>query len=195
MSLSSRWEFLDDHKTRRVLNHYLIFPSSFIMPQDNSGRYFLNCTAYGNRSISRMTCVTYEQSRTSTRLYPRPYPSISNLISCVDGPGDDWFHYPGYELHLRDFVWLARMQTARHLFDRTCRSIPNRDPVLDRLLEEGTFDRNSETDAPNQFEEFAMGHSSAMANRLLMRIESLEAEVRVACLEMGPSIDDMPLSA
>jgi hypothetical protein len=49
-------------------------------------------------------------------------------------------------------------------------------------LEEGTFDRNGDVDAPNSFEEFAMGHSSAMANRLLMRIESLEAEVRVPYL-------------
>jgi hypothetical protein len=71
------------------------------------------------------------------------------------------------------------MQTARRLLDRTRRSIPNCDPVLDRLLEDGTFDRNGDVDAPNSFEEFAMGHSSAMANHLLMRIESLEAEVCV----------------
>jgi hypothetical protein len=57
--------------------------------------------------------------------------------------------------------------------------------VLDRLLEDGTFDRNSDIDAPNSFEEFAMGHASAMANRLLMRIESLEAEVCVTCLWSG----------
>jgi hypothetical protein len=177
--LSNRWEFLEDHKTRSVPGYHLTLPLSSNMPQDNSGCYFLDCTAYGHRSISRMTRVTYARSRTSTRLYPHPYPSVSNLISRVDGPGDDWFHYPGYELHLRDFVWLTRMQTARRLLDRTRRSIPNRDPVLDRLLEEGTFDRNGETDAPNQFEEFAMGHSSAMANRLLMCIESLEVEVRV----------------
>jgi hypothetical protein len=149
------------------------------MPQDNSGRYFLDCTQYGERPISRMTRVTYARSRTSTRLYPRPYPSISNIINRVDESGDEWFHWPGNELHLRDFVWLARMQTARRLLDRTRRSIPNRDPVLDRLLEDGTFDRNGETDAPNSAEEMAMGHSSAMANRLLMRIESLEAEVCV----------------
>jgi hypothetical protein len=87
------------------------------------------------------------------------------------------------------------MQTARQLLDCTRRSIPNRDPVLDRLLEEGTFDRNTDTDTPNQFEEFAMGHSSAMANRLLMRIESLEAEVCVTDLKMGSSTEDMLLSA
>jgi hypothetical protein len=78
------------------------------------------------------------------------------------------------------------MQTTRRLWDRTRRLIPNRDPVLDRLLEEGTFDRNGDTDAPNSFEEFAMGHLSAMANRLLMRIESLEAEVGVSFLLYDP---------
>jgi hypothetical protein len=87
------------------------------------------------------------------------------------------------------------MQTAHCLLDRARRSIPNHDPVLDRLLEEGTFDRNTDTGAPNQFEEFAMGHLSAMANRLLLRIESLEAEVCVTNFEMGPSPDDMLLSA
>jgi hypothetical protein len=56
------------------------------------------------------------------------------------------------------------MQTARRLLDRTRQSIPNRNPVLDRLLEDGTFDRNGDTDAHNSFEEMAMGHSSAMAN-------------------------------
>jgi hypothetical protein len=71
------------------------------------------------------------------------------------------------------------MQTARCLYDRTRWSIPNRDPVLDCLLEDSTFDRIGDTDAPNSFEEMAMGHSSAMANRLLMCIESLETEVCV----------------
>jgi hypothetical protein len=71
------------------------------------------------------------------------------------------------------------MQTARCLLDRTQRSIPNRNPVLDCLLKDRTFDCNGVTDTPNSFEEFAMGHSPAMVNRLLMRIESLEVEVRV----------------
>jgi hypothetical protein len=150
------------------------------MPRDNAGRYFLDCVPYGDRAISRMTRTTYFQSRNSTRLHSRPYPSPNNIISRVDESGNDWFHWPGYELHQRDFIWLARMQTARRLLDRRERLMPRRDPVLDRLLEEGTFDRNGDPDTPNSFEEFAMGHSSAMANRLLMRIESLEAEVCIS---------------
>jgi hypothetical protein len=55
---------------------------------------------------------------------------------------------------------------------------PNQDPVLERLLEEGIFDR-SDPDLPDAREAAAMGHSAAMVQRLLMRIESLESEVRV----------------
>jgi hypothetical protein len=90
---------------------------------------------------------------------------------------------PKVQHHLCDFVWLARMQTARHLRDRTQRTIINCDPVLDRLLEEGTFDHKGDIDIPNTYEEFAMGHSSAMANQLLMCIESLEAEVCVCPIQ------------
>jgi hypothetical protein len=118
-SLNLRWEILEDHKTRRVFDCHPILQLPSDMPQDNSGRYFLDCTAYGDCPISRMTRVQYAQSQTSTCLYPHPYPSTSNIISRVDGSGDDWFHWPGYELHLRNFVWLARMQTARHLLDCT----------------------------------------------------------------------------
>ena len=44
-------------------------------------------------------------------------------------------------------------------------------------MEEGTFDRR-DPDAPDVMEELAMAHSSAMAQRLLMRIEKLEKQVR-----------------
>jgi hypothetical protein len=184
---------LDDHKTRRVSGGRLPSPPSSIMPKDHSGRYFLDHPYFGERTVSRMTRNTYDRSRTSNRLHSRPYPSPSAIITRVDEPGNDWFHWPGQELHLRDFVWLARMQTARRLRDRMERTILHRDPVLDRLLEEGTFDRNGEIDTPNSYEELAMGHSSAMANRLLMRIESLEAEVSV-CILPRPFLRLMRLS-
>jgi hypothetical protein len=83
------------------------------------------------------------------------------------------------------------MQTARRLQDRTQRLIPNRNPILDWLLEEGTFDCNGNTDTPNSFEEFAMGHSSAMANRLLMCIESLEAEVCISLPKSFSQTEDL----
>jgi hypothetical protein len=136
-----------------------------------------------------MTWNTYDCSLTSNRLYPRPYPSPSNIISCVDGPSNNWFHWPGYELHLWDFVWLVQMQTARRLLDCTEQLIPNCVPILDHLLEEGTFNRGGDIDTPNSLEEFAMGHLSAMTNHLLMQIESLGAEVRVPCFEAVPMTD------
>jgi hypothetical protein len=79
------------------------------------------------------------------------------------------------------------MQTAHRLLNHTRRSIPNPDPVLDRLLEDGNFDRNGDTDTPHLSEEFAMGHLSAMANHLLMHIKSLAVEVRVSLFRNGSS--------
>jgi hypothetical protein len=181
--LSSQWEFGMTIKRQHICSHFLIPNLSSSMPQDKFSRYFINSTLYGKCPISRMTRVMPKRSRTSTCLYPRPYPSISSIISNMDEPGNDWFHWPRYELHLQDFVWLAHMQTARRLHDRNQRSIPNCNPVLDRLLEDGTFDCNGDTNTPSPFEEFAMGHLSAMANHLLMWIESLKVEVHVVCVD------------
>jgi hypothetical protein len=72
------------------------------------------------------------------------------------------------------------MQTARRMTDRELR-VSNVDRVLNRLIEEGTFDRR-EPDVPVTMEEFAMAHSLAMVQRLLMRIESLESEVSAMVL-------------
>ena len=72
-------------------------------------------------------------------------------------------------------MFQARIQTARRLSQRAVR-FPSCDMVLERLLEEGTFDR----EAPElriHSEEYVMAHASAMVNRLLMRIETLESQV------------------
>jgi hypothetical protein len=53
--------------------------------------------------------------------------------------------------------------------------------VLDRLIEEGTFDCHGVTTL-NASEEVAMQHSSAMVQRLLMRVECLESTVRSSYL-------------
>ena len=72
------------------------------------------------------------------------------------------------------------MQTARRMQQRVER-FPDRDRVLERLMEEGTFDRR-DPDVPDVREELAMAHSSAMAQCLLMRVEKLEKQVRCGCL-------------
>ena len=48
--------------------------------------------------------------------------------------------------------------------------------MLERLLEEGIFD-HVELNVPSVVEEFCMAHSSAIGQRLLVRIEGLERRV------------------
>ena len=47
------------------------------------------------------------------------------------------------------------------------------DQVLERLLEEGTFDWE-EPNTPHAIEEFCMAHAMAIGQQLLVRIEGLE---------------------
>ena len=53
---------------------------------------------------------------------------------------------------------------------------PKRDKVLNRLMEEETFD-HQDPDYPNTQEQFAMAYSASMVQQLLVRIEHLESEV------------------
>ena len=57
--------------------------------------------------------------------------------------------------------------------------VRNIDQVLDRLLVEGVFDRE-EPNMRSAAEEMSMAQSAAMVQRLLMRIESLEHQVRLS---------------
>ena len=50
--------------------------------------------------------------------------------------------------------------------------------MLERLLEEGTFDQ-VKPNVPNVVEEFCMAHSATIGQRLLVRIEGLEQRVRL----------------
>ena len=75
------------------------------------------------------------------------------------------------------------MQTACRVEDQSCQ-FPNRDKVLEQLIVEGTFDHVA-PDSPNIPEEMAMHHSSAMVERLLMRIECLKSKVREWALILG----------
>ena len=49
---------------------------------------------------------------------------------------------------------------------------------MERLLEEGTFDR-VKPNIPNVVEEFCMAHSAAIGQRLLVRIKGLERRVHL----------------
>ena len=96
----------------------------------------------------------------------------------MDEAGDGWYNDCADDLHLCDFIWFARMQIAH------CMSISGRQPhggdqVLERLLEEGTFDC-VEPNIPNVVEEFCMAHSAAIGQRLLVRIKGLEQRVSLS---------------
>lgn len=147
------------------------------MPVDASGKYWV-CGAYQGHFISRMSHTAYTRAHNSTRMYPAPYPSSLDLMNRVDAAREDWYQDTGPELHLSDFVWLAHMQSARRMTQRTERFLEC-DLALECLMEEGIFDRH-DPNVPHLGEEFAMHHSSAMVQRLLMRVERLEAEASSA---------------
>ena len=160
--------------------------SLLVMPRDNLNRYYVP-GGYGQRAISRMSQMVYSRSANSTAMYARPYATADSLIQRVDGPGEDWYHDEANDLHLRDFIWFTRMQTAHRMRDRGTR-VRNIDRVLDRLLVEGIFDRE-EPNMRSAAEEMSMAHSAAMVQRLLMRIESLEHRVRLSCSSIPASTD------
>ena len=125
-------------------------------------------------------------------MYARPYATADSLIQRVDRPGEDWYHDEANDLHLRDFIWFTRMQTARRMRDCGTR-VRNIDRVLDWLLVEGIFDRE-EPNMRSAAEEMSMAHSAAMVQRLMMRIESLEHRVRLSC-SLIPASTDYPSSS
>ena len=127
-----------------------------------------------------MSRMVYSRSANSTTMYARPYTTADSLIQRVDQQGEDWYHDEASDLHLRDFIWFARMQTARRMRDQGMR-VRNIDRVLDQLLVEGMFDRE-EPNMRSTAKEMSMAHSSAMVQRLLMRIESLEYQVCLTSL-------------
>ena len=144
------------------------------MPRDNLNRYYVP-GGYGQCTITHMSRMAYTRLANTTAMYACPYATADSLIQRVDGQGEDWYHDEANDLHLCNFIWFARMQTARRMQDRGTR-VRNIDQVLDRLLVEGIFDQE-EPNMRSAAEEMSMAHSAAMVQRLLMRIESLEHHV------------------
>src|SRR5258705_12921844 len=145
-------------------------PSSvFIMPRDLQGRYWAHSN-FHSRVITCMSSANHSRARGTTRLSLTPYPSSDSIIARMDEDNDHWYHDMGVDLHPRDFLFQARIQTARRLSQRAVH-FPSCDLVLERLLEEGTFDREA-PELRSHSEEYAMAHAAAMVNCLLMRIET-----------------------
>src|SRR5882724_4640365 len=122
-----------------------------------------------------MSNANHPRARGTTRFSPTPYPSSDAIIARMDNDDDHWYHDTGADLHPRNFIFQARIQTARRLSQRAI-CFPSRDLVLERLLEEGMFDWES-PEHRSHSEEYSMAHSSAMVNCLLMRIKTLESQV------------------
>ena len=145
------------------------------MPIDSTNRFWVRGPFQG-QTISRMSRASYTRAKDSSRYDVRPYPLPSTIMERMElKDAQVWYRDSAPDLHQKDFLWVARMQTARRLTERRERNF-DVDPVLERLLMEGTFDRRP-PDNPNSSEELAMAHSSAMVQRLLMRVEVLEQEV------------------
>ena len=95
----------------------------------------------------------------------------------ADAPNDPWYDHLGDDLFYRDFIFQNRLQSARRMAQHMDR-FPGRDRVLERLMIEGTFDRE-ESGIRNDAEEYALHHATAMCQRLLVWIEDLEGSVSV----------------
>ena len=129
-----------------------------------------------------MSRMAYSSSANSTAMYACPYATADSLIQRVDQQGEDWYHDEANDLHLRDFIWFAWMQTAQQMRDRGT-WVRNIDQFLDQLLVEGIFDRE-EPNMRSAAEEMSMAHLAAMVQRLLMRIESLKHRVHLSFLDV-----------
>ena len=81
------------------------------MPRDNLNRYYVP-GGYDQHTITHMSHMAYARLANSTAMYARPYATTNSLIQRVDQQGEDWYHNEANDLHLRDLIWFARMQTA-----------------------------------------------------------------------------------
>ena len=103
------------------------------------------------------------------------YPSPARIIERVDREGNNWYRDQFNDLYLGDFIWASAMVTMRKQEERR-RRFEDRDRVLESLIDWGIRDR-VEPNLKDVSQERAMRHSSSMVQRLLVRIENLEAKV------------------
>jgi hypothetical protein len=120
-----------------------------------------------------MSSRPYTRARGSSRFQTLPYPTPRIIGARVDDHSSDaWYQHTGEDLYFLDFLFQSRMQTAHRLSQRVER-FPSRDRVLERLLVEGTFDR----DDVSAGIAVGMQYSAALCQRLLLRVERLEERV------------------
>jgi hypothetical protein len=91
-----------------------------------------------------------------------------------DHSSNTWYQHTGEDLYFLDFVYQSWMQTA-HRLSQCVDRFPTRNQVLERLLVEGTFDR----DDVSAGIALGMQFSAAMCQQLLLHVERLEEQVCV----------------
>ena len=142
------------------------------MPFENNA-YFAR-GSFQHCVLTRQSLASYNRARDSTRLYPRPYPSLAAIALRMES-GDDRYNHAGCDLQLIDLLFQARIQTARRMSQRVDR-FPNRDRVLEHLMAEGLFDR-CKPDHNHIVEVRANWLSVALMERVLERVENTEGRV------------------
>ena len=145
------------------------------MPFENN-QYFAR-GAFQHCVITRHSLASYDRARDSTRLYPRPYPSLAAIALRMES-GEEWYTHAGRDLHLVDLLFQARIQTA-HRMSQWVNHFPNRDRVLERLMAEGLFNRR-EPNHKHIVEMRANWLSVALTERVLERVENVEGRVRIS---------------
>ena len=81
------------------------------MPRNNLNHYYVP-GGYGQHTITRMSRMAYSHLANSMAMYAHPYTTADSSIQRIDQQGEDWYHGEANNLHLCDFIWFARMQTA-----------------------------------------------------------------------------------
>ena len=132
-----------------------------------------------HRTITRVSQSSYPRACLTTRFAPTPYPTMRQVAARIDAdtPNDPWYNQLGDDLFYRDFIFQTHLQSARWMAQRMDQ-FPGRDCILERLMLEGTFDRE-ESGLHSDAEEYALHHATAMCQRLLVRIEDLEGLVSI----------------
>jgi len=131
-------------------------------------------------SVSRSEQGRYPHARDNII---NPYPRNTQVIDCLDGPGNGYLDVYQNDLYNEDFLWGTAIQTARLQSKRRFAHL-KRDRTLDCLITMGVQDLCSSrepgmsTKGRNIPTSVEMRHTSSMASHLLSRINVLEKEVR-----------------
>src|SRR5258708_1469136 len=99
------------------------------MPCDTCGHYWVKGN-FQSHIVSRMSSHNCSCAWGTTQFSPTPYPSTNSIITHMDDEGNNWYHDMGTDLHLRDFIFQVRIQSARRMSQWAVHF-----PTWDRVLE------------------------------------------------------------